>query len=93
MVNKYRLTKYLQLVFAGYLGSLGLSIFSLKALAQSNIVPDNTLSAESSQIIPNLNVDGLPSEVILGGATRGYFTVFRSLMLAQVEELIFSFLM
>ncbi|MBD2776911.1 beta strand repeat-containing protein [Iningainema tapete] len=39
------------------------------ALAQSNIVPDNTLGAESSVVIPN--AFGLPLEVITGGAVRG----------------------
>ncbi|NEQ65472.1 MAG: filamentous hemagglutinin N-terminal domain-containing protein [Symploca sp. SIO2D2] len=41
-----------------------------RALAQSNIVPDNTLGAgENSIVIPNVN--GLPVEVITGGAQRG----------------------
>jgi filamentous hemagglutinin family protein len=39
------------------------------AIAQSQIVPDGTLGAERSQIIPNFN--GLPVEVIQGGAIRG----------------------
>jgi filamentous hemagglutinin family protein len=39
------------------------------ALAQSNIVPDNTLGNESSVVVPNFN--GLPVEAIGGGATRG----------------------
>ena len=37
--------------------------------AQSQIVPDRTLGAESSQVIPNVN--NLPVEVINGGAIRG----------------------
>lgn len=41
------------------------------AFAQSNIVPDNTLGAESSVIIPNVNINGIPSERIDGGAIRG----------------------
>ncbi|MGC1310379.1 MAG: filamentous hemagglutinin N-terminal domain-containing protein [Phormidesmis sp.] len=36
--------------------------------AQSNIISDDTLGAESSQVIPNF--DGDPAEVILGGAVR-----------------------
>jgi filamentous hemagglutinin family protein len=39
------------------------------AVAQSQIIPDRTLGAERSQIIPNFN--GLPVEVIQGGAIRG----------------------
>ncbi len=46
-----------------------LAIKSESALAQSNIVPDGTLGAESSSVIQNF--DGLPAEVIQGGATRG----------------------
>jgi filamentous hemagglutinin family protein len=40
-----------------------------RAFAQSQIVPDNTLGAETSQVVPNFN--GLPVEVINGGAVRG----------------------
>ena len=39
------------------------------AVAQSQIIPDETLGAERSQVIPNFN--GLPVEVINGGAIRG----------------------
>lgn len=45
------------------------SYWSDKANAQSVIVPDKTLGTESSQVLPNFN--GLPIEVITGGATRG----------------------
>ena len=38
--------------------------------AQSNIVPDNTLGTEPSQLTPNINVDGIPSTLIEGGAER-----------------------
>ncbi len=37
-------------------------------LAQSNLVPDNTLSSESSNVIFNLG--GIPNELITGGAQR-----------------------
>jgi len=40
-----------------------------RAFAQSNIVPDDTLGAESSVVTPNF--DDLPVEVIDGGAQRG----------------------
>jgi filamentous hemagglutinin family protein len=40
-----------------------------RALAQSKIVPDNTLGNENSVVVPNFN--GLPVEVIEGGAQRG----------------------
>ena len=38
-------------------------------LAQSNLVPDNTLSSESSNVIFDLG--GTPTELITGGAQRG----------------------
>jgi hypothetical protein len=37
--------------------------------AQSNIVPDQTLGSENSQVIPN--AAGLSGELIEGGARRG----------------------
>ena len=40
------------------------------AIAQSQIVIDNTLENENSQITPNQNINGLPSELIEGGARR-----------------------
>ena len=41
----------------------------MPTLAQSKIVPDNTLGAESSIVTPN--AQGLPTEEITGGAIRG----------------------
>ncbi len=63
-----------QLGFVGLLSTLGVNTFTCKALSQStpsNIQPDNTLGTESSQILQNQNVQGLPVELIVGGATRG----------------------
>jgi filamentous hemagglutinin family protein len=56
----------------GLLGCLSISVFACKTFAQSspsNIVPDNTLDAESSQVLSNYQ--GQPIEAITGGATRG----------------------
>ena len=39
--------------------------------AQSQIVPDSTLGAESSVVTPNVLINGLPGEQIDGGAKRG----------------------
>ncbi|MEH1836728.1 MAG: filamentous hemagglutinin N-terminal domain-containing protein [Nostoc sp.] len=36
----------------------------------SVIAPDNTLGAENSKVVTNFNLNGLPVEVITGGATR-----------------------
>jgi filamentous hemagglutinin family protein len=38
---------------------------------QSNIVPDNTLGTESSVVTPNVDINGIKSEQISGGASRG----------------------
>lgn len=53
--------------FAGAIAII--SYLGDNAVAQSQIVPDSTLGAETSQVIPNFN--GLPVEVINGGAIRG----------------------
>ncbi|MBD2355409.1 S-layer family protein [Tolypothrix sp. FACHB-123] len=39
--------------------------------AKAQIIPDSTLGAESSQLIPNVSIDGLPADQIDGGARRG----------------------
>ena len=49
----------------------------------SNIVPDNTLGDESSQVIEN--ADGQPNEVITGGAQRGQ-NLFHSFQEFNVSE-------
>ncbi len=69
MTIKYGLNKCLQFGLAGLLGCLSVSLFTSKTQAQqSNIVPDNTLGAESSQVIDNFQ--GQLREVITGGAVR-----------------------
>ena len=54
---------------------VGLGIFwaasSSAVIAQSQIVPDNTLGDESSQVVPNNEINGIPTEAIEGGAQRG----------------------
>ncbi|MEW5856359.1 MAG: filamentous hemagglutinin N-terminal domain-containing protein, partial [Cyanobacteriota bacterium] len=37
----------------------------------AQIVPDNTLGAESSTVTPNVVIRGIPSDQIAGGAIRG----------------------
>ncbi|MUG96608.1 filamentous hemagglutinin N-terminal domain-containing protein [Scytonema sp. UIC 10036] len=63
-------------VFVGLLVAFDIALFEIltspkNVLAQSNIVPDNTLGAESSVVITNYQ--GLPSgaSAITGGAVRG----------------------
>jgi filamentous hemagglutinin family protein len=59
------------------------AINSEYALAQSNIVPDGTLGAEPSIVTPNFQ--GLPVEVIGGGAIRGA-NLFHSFQEFNVSE-------
>jgi filamentous hemagglutinin family protein len=84
MTKKYKLNKSLQLGLAGLLGWLIVSVFTTKTQAQqSNIVPDNTLGAESSQVIGNFQK--LPIEVITGGATR-QINLFHSFKEFNISE-------
>jgi filamentous hemagglutinin family protein len=54
-----------------------------RAFAQSNIVPDDSLGAESSVVTPNF--DDLPVEVIDGGAQRGA-NLFHSFREFNIDE-------
>ncbi len=49
--------------------TVGIAALINPALAQSNIVPDNTLGSEASRVI--FNSRGTPNEAIEGGAQRG----------------------
>jgi filamentous hemagglutinin family protein len=71
MINKTLSNQcwYLHFVSTLALSAVIASCFD-SALAQSKIVPDTTLGAESSGIVP-LDVSGLPIDVIDGGALRG----------------------
>lgn len=80
----------LQLGLAGLASWLSISLFTSKTLAQqSNIVPDNTMGAESSQVIGNFQ--GKPIELITGGATRGInlFHSFREFNISAGREAYF----
>jgi filamentous hemagglutinin family protein len=69
MTRQYVFHKCLQFGLVGLVGSFCVSFFTAKTQAQqSNIVPDNTLGAESSQVIGNFQ--GQPIEVITGGSSR-----------------------
>ena len=51
----------------------------------AQIVPDNTLGAESSVVTPDVNIQGIPSDQIDDGATRGA-NLFHSFQDFNVEE-------
>ena len=69
------------------LGVVGAGVISIKpCFAQSNIAPDNTLGTEASKVTPNVNnPDGIPSELIEGGAQRGQ-NLFHSFREFNVSE-------
>lgn len=54
-----------------------------RAIAQ--IIPDRTLGAESSVVTPNINIKGVPSDRIDGGAIRGS-GLFHSFQELNVRE-------
>jgi filamentous hemagglutinin family protein len=51
----------------------------------AQIIPDSTLGAERSVVAPNVDIKGLPSELINGGATRGT-NLFHSFQKFNVRE-------
>ncbi|MDZ7957434.1 MAG: filamentous hemagglutinin N-terminal domain-containing protein [Aulosira sp. DedQUE10] len=53
--------------------------------AFAQIVPDSSLGAESSILIPNANIQGLPANLIEGGATRGT-NLFQSFLKFNVGD-------
>ena len=56
----------------------------LPSVAIAQIIPDGSLGAESSRIVPD-NINNLPSERITGGATRGV-NLFHSLREFNIKE-------
>ncbi|NEO79821.1 filamentous hemagglutinin N-terminal domain-containing protein [Moorena sp. SIO4G3] len=73
----------------GMASSLTLSLLipstSNQAHAQSNIVPDDTLGANGSVVIPDASVKGLPAALIEGGVQRGV-NLFHSFDQFNVEQ-------
>jgi filamentous hemagglutinin family protein len=53
--------------------------------AEAQLVPDDTLGAESSIVTPDVEINGIPSDRIDGGATRGA-NLFHSFQDFQVGE-------
>ena len=60
------------------------------AIAQ--LIPDTTLGAESSQVIPNATVHGLPADLIQGGALRGsnLFHSFQDFNVGALQRVYFA---
>ena len=61
--------KFTRLIFQ----AVSLTLFSLFPTSQGRgqVIPDNSLGAEGSVVTPNVNINGVNSERIDGGAVRG----------------------
>lgn len=72
----------------------GVLFFGNCAIAQTppSTVPDDTLGAESSIVTPNVEINGVPSDRIDGGATRGtnLFHSFQELNVGEGRGAYFS---
>ena len=85
-IDKLKLFSWLIItMFLGFWSNEPFNIASQKVMAQSQIVPDNTLEGENSTVTPNQNINDLPSELIEGGAQRGN-NLFHSFSEFNVES-------
>jgi filamentous hemagglutinin family protein len=73
--------------FAGW---SAIAFSKTSAFAQSNIVPDNTLGAEKSEVLP-LDSSGFATDAIIGGAVRGsnLFHSFKEFSIPEGREAYF----
>ncbi|MBD2532911.1 filamentous hemagglutinin N-terminal domain-containing protein [Nostoc flagelliforme FACHB-838] len=69
----------------GYVSLVGILSIGVSDHVLAQIVPDNTLGVEGSVVKPNVNIQGIPSDRIDGGATRGA-NLFHSLQNFNVGE-------
>jgi filamentous hemagglutinin family protein len=71
--------------------AIGLALRS-EAIANAQAIPDATLGKENSVITPNVNINGLPSDLIDGGAIRGanLFHSFQEFNLGEGRGIYFS---
>ena len=60
-----------QLKLVGSAAIVGTLFIGVGESVSAQIVPDNTLGAEGSVVTPNVNIRGIPSDQIDGGARRG----------------------
>ncbi|HEY9880403.1 MAG TPA: filamentous hemagglutinin N-terminal domain-containing protein [Leptolyngbyaceae cyanobacterium] len=61
-------------------------------IASAQVIPDGTLGSEASQIITNTAVQGLPADVVEGGAIRGpnLFHSFSDFNVGELQRLYFA---
>ncbi|MEO1184152.1 MAG: filamentous hemagglutinin, partial [Cyanobacteria bacterium J06636_27] len=66
-----KIKRSLQLAIFGFVTCLSTGFLASKTLAQqSNIIPDNTLGRENSRVNSNIDISGINSDKIEGGARR-----------------------
>jgi filamentous hemagglutinin family protein len=72
--------------------AMGGAIASSFDYALAQITPDGTLGAESSVVTPNVDINGLPSDRIDGGANRGtnLFHSFREFNIGEGQRAYFT---
>jgi filamentous hemagglutinin family protein len=71
MIAKSWFDRYWQWQIGGCVAIFGTLLLGGGDRVNAQIVPDNTLGAESSVVTPNVNIRGIPSDRIDGGAIRG----------------------
>jgi filamentous hemagglutinin family protein len=72
MVMKFNLlSQGWQWHLVGSVAIVGTFFTAVEEQVLAQIVPDNTLGAESSVVIPDVTINGIPSDQIEGGAIRG----------------------
>ncbi|MDI9637997.1 S-layer family protein [Geitlerinema splendidum] len=71
MIGFSLLSQGWQLKLVGSVALVGILFTAAEERVLAQIVPDNTLGAESSTVTPNVVIRGIPSDQIEGGAIRG----------------------
>jgi len=71
MIDRNLYGRYWQWKIGGCIALAGVLSVGVGESVLAQITLDNTLGAEGSTITPNINIQGIPSDRIDGGATRG----------------------
>ncbi|MFB2895405.1 filamentous hemagglutinin N-terminal domain-containing protein [Aerosakkonemataceae cyanobacterium BLCC-F50] len=71
MIAKSWFSGWWQFQIASCVAIFGVLLGGVSEYILAQIVPDNTLGAESSVVTPNININNIPSDKIDGGAIRG----------------------
>jgi hypothetical protein len=89
---KVKSSRWYKELLVGLLSVGAIALYGNISPVQSQIVPDDTLDEESSRVTPDVEINGVKSDRIDGGATQPeegiYFTASASLMLMKEKVLI-----